>query len=392
MPSAAELQSQANDEGLDMMAWGVPGMFISPGYYEEVAELRELFRMMNEGLEGHAERLKECRESWDTTDLENAREFSQLDPEGLGDSIDWGGDTFTEEGNDVTWGPASVVDGDSWTQAPTKAVTGGHTVYGKVLAVGRADDAGEMLNAVSDLAASTAAWGNDMVSLATNPLSFLVSAGLDFLISLIQPVDDALGMVTGNGERMTAEINRWEGIKDGLPPIGEAIAKIPEGMISEWSGEDGDLAREKIKEFAESVFELGDMVQVLQGLMQLCELIATLIRKTLLNLISKWVTKQITQWAAATAASTFTFGGAAAAQMANSIRSALQTTVNAMQKYKQAADTFMQAHSILSKVARVLSVAAKPLSEAGFKTVGMVGTLAGSGGPNTNDIADGFNG
>ncbi len=382
MPAAAELQAKANGEGLDMMAWGVPGLFISPGYYSVVSELQELFRMMHEGLEGHADRLKECREAWETADMDLASEFSEFDPEGLAESMTMSGSTWS-----------SVVDDNAVSaSSPAKLYTGFTGLGDKFAAVGRADDAGEMTAALSDLAASTAGWGWDMMDAATNPLSFLIGAGLDFLISLIQPIDDAVGMVTGNGERMMAEIERWEGIKGGLPPIGEAVAAIPEGGLSEWSGQDGDLAREKIKEFAESVFELGDKVQVLQGLMQLCELIATLIRKTLLSLLSDWITKQIIAWAAATAASTVTFGGAAATQMVNSIISATKTVINALSRYNQAAETFVQASKTLSNIHQVFKTAATPLAEAGFKTTGMVGTLASTGGPSSSDIADGFNG
>ncbi|WP_155829744.1 hypothetical protein [Glycomyces tenuis] len=392
---AAELETKANAEGLDMMAWGVPGLFFSPGYYQMTADIKELFRMMVEGLEGHATRLKDCREAWDTADMDTATEFSQFAPEGLGSSIDWGGATFTGSGgNYTTAGPVAVIDGGSWMKAsPTKAITN-YAEYGdKIEAVKRADDGGEMLYAVMDISAATMGWAGDAMEIATNPLSFLISAGLDFLISLIQPVDDLLGMVIGNAERMGEEIKRWNGIKGGLPPIGEAVATIPEGGLSQWSGQDGNAARTKIKEFAEAVLDLGDKIQVLEGLMQLCELIATLIRKTLLGILADWITNQIIAWAIAGAASAFTFGGAAAAQLANSIRSAIQTVIKALDRYNKAAQAFIDGSKILSRVQQVVEVAAHPLTEAGMKFVGTVGTLAGAGGPPTSDsIADGFNG
>ena len=393
MPAAQELESKVNDEGLDMMAWGVPGLFLSPGYYSLVADLRELFRMMSVGLEGHAERLKDCRLAWETTDMDLAQHFTKFDPEGLGSSIDWGGSTFTDGGDSYHGpGPVAVVDSGAWKQAPTKAFTGAVDVAQKVVAVGRADDAGEAVNAVMDLAATAAGWGWDIIDAAINPLSFLISAGLDFLISLIQPLDDLLGMVTGNGERMAAEIDRWDGIKGALPPIGEEIAKVPEGGLSEWSGKDGDLAREKIKDFAESVFKLGDQIQVLQGLMQLSEMIATLIRKTILSQIASLITNWAINWAAALAAAGPTFGASTAAAMANSIRSGIATTITCLNRYSKVANTFVEASRILSRVKTVFEVAATPLAEAGFKSVGMVGRLAGSGAPSAEDIADGFAG
>jgi hypothetical protein len=393
IPAAQELEGKANDEGLDMMAWGVPGLFISPGYYQLVADLKELFRMMGEGLEGHADRLKECRESWETADMEMGKEFAKFEPEGLGDSLDWGGSTWTNDG-DRYHGPGSVglADTGAWKQAPTKAITGGYEAYEKILKVGKADDAGEAVNAVMELSATVASWGWDMLDAALNPISFLISSGLDFLISLIQPLDDLLGMVTGNGERMADEIDRWGGIKEGLPPIGDAVKQIPEGGLSEWSGKDGDAAREKIKEFAEAVYQLGDQIQVLQGLMRLCELIATCIRKTILALIADWITNRIIEWATATALAVPTAGASTAAAMINSIRSSIATCITAMNRYSRVANTFVEANRILLKVKQVFEVAGKPLSEAGFKSVGMIAGLTSTGGPSTSSIADGFDG
>jgi hypothetical protein len=348
---------------------------------------------MGEGLEGHADRLKECRESWEMADLDIGKAFSKFEPEGLGDSMDWGGSTFTNDG-DRYHGPGSVgvIDHESWKQAPTKAITGGYEVWEKIVKVGKADDAGEAVNAVMELSAQVASWGWDMLDAAINPLSFLISAGLDFLISLIQPLDDLLGMVTGNGERMASEIDRWGEIKAGLPPIGDAIKPIPEGGLSEWSGKDGDAAREKIKDFAEAVYQLGDQIQVLQGLMRLCELIATCIRKTILALIADWITAMAISWAAAFAAAVPTAGASTAAAMVNSIRSSIATCITAMTRYSRVANTFVEANKILSKIAPVLQTAAKPLAEAGFKAVGMTAGLASSGGPSTSSIADGFDG
>lgn len=393
IPAAQELVGKANDEGLDMMAWGVPGLFLSPGYYQMVADLKELFNMMGEGLEGHADRLKACRESWETADMEMGKEFSKFEPEGLGDSIDWGGSTFTDDGDRYHGpGPVGAIDGGAWKQAPTKAITGGYEVYEKIVKVGKADDAGEAVNAVMELGAQVASWGWDMLDAAINPLSFLISAGLDFLISLIQPLDDLLGMVTGNGERMADEIDRWGEIKAALPPIADAIKPVPEGGLSEWSGKDGDAAREKIKDFAEAVYQLGDQIQVLQGLMRLCELIATCIRKTILALIADWITAQAIAWAAAFAAAVPTAGASTAAAMMNSIRTGLSTCITAMNRYSRVANTFVEANKILSKIKPVLEVAAKPLAEAGFKAVGMTAGLTSSGSPSTSSIADGFNG
>jgi hypothetical protein len=393
IPATQALVEQANGEGLDMMAWGVPGLFISPGYYQMVADLKELFEMMGTGLEGHADRLKDCRESWETADMEMGKEFSKFQPEGLGDSIAWGGSTYTNDG-DRYHGPGSVgiVDTGAWKQSPAKAITGGYEVYEKIVKVVKADDAGEAVNAVMELSAQVASWGWDMLDAAMNPISYLIASGLDFLISLIQPLDDLLGMVTGNGERMADEIDRWGGIKEGLPPIGDAIKAVPEGGLSEWSGKDGDAAREKIKDFAEAVYQLGDQIQVLQGLMRLCELIATCIRKTILALIADWITNRIIDWAVATPLAVPTAGASTAAAMVRSIISSIRTVLTALNRYGTVVKTFVEANRVLGKVAPVLSGAAKPLAEAGFKSVGMIAGLTSTGGPSTSSIADGFNG
>ena len=391
---ASTLKTKVDGEGLDMMAWGLPGLAVSPGYYQALGELRELFGMMVDGLEGHSERLKACREGWENADALIAREFSSYDPAGLADSIDYGGATFTKgSGNYATVGPVAAIDKNAWKVAPGGAVVAGAMlVDDKILAVTRAENAGEMMAALADTANTLVGLGAGVIGLVTNPLGTLINGGLSFLLSFIQPVDDLIGMVTGNNERMMAEIVRWESIKTELPKIGDAVAEIPEGMLSQWAGKDGDAAREKIAEFGEAIFELADKIQVLQGLMQLCELIASTIRQSLIDLLSNWIEGQILMWATTSIASAFTFGGAAAAQLVNSIRSACQTVIIALNRYRNAADAFLRAHQVLKTIQTVFDVAAKPLSGAGFKSVKMIGTLAGANGPSTTSIAEGFAG
>ncbi|MEU5871828.1 hypothetical protein AB0A73_09745 [Glycomyces sp. NPDC047369] len=388
LPAAQQLKGKADEDGLDMMAWGVPGLFFSPGYYSMLGELREMFEMLTAGIEGHAGRLKDCRVSWETADMDTAKEFSQYSPEGIGGSMQWGGSTFTD-GN----GNFQMFEiGESKKQSYAKPIFGVMDSVEKIQKVGRAENAGELIGAVADVSNAVLGTLNDVAQAVTDPLMFLASAGLDFLISLIQPLDDLVGMVTGNGERMNAEIQRWDPIKDALPPIGEAVAKVPEEMLTAWSGKDGDAAREKIAQFAEAVIDVGDKIQVMQGLLQVTELIATLIRKTLLDIAGKWISQMIVTWATAAASAVVTAGASTAVAMLNSIRTAISSIVLALKRYKTAVDAFLQANTILGRVVETLGKAASPLAEAGIKFVGATGNMAGAGGPSDSSIVDGLNG
>ena len=70
----------------------------------------------------------------------------------------------------------------------------------------------------------------------------------------------------------------------------------------------------------------------------------------------------------------------------------LPTVIIALNRYRNAADAFLRAHQVLKTIQTVFDVAAKPLSGAGFKSVKMIGTLAGANGPSTTSIAEGFAG
>nr|BFF22555.1 hypothetical protein GCM10025732_05200 [Glycomyces mayteni] len=133
-----------------MMAWGVPGLFFSPGYYQMLGELREMFEMLTAGLEGHAGRLKDCRETWETADMNIAKDFSQYHPEGLGGSIQWGGSTFTDgDGNFQMFETA-----ESKKQSYAKPIFGAMDTVEKIQKVGRAENAGELIGAVADVSNS----------------------------------------------------------------------------------------------------------------------------------------------------------------------------------------------------------------------------------------------
>ncbi|SDD84555.1 hypothetical protein [Glycomyces harbinensis] len=386
-PDAAALSAEVDKDGMDLMAWGLTGAAtFATGYFSMIGELRSLFQMMADGIEGHAERLEACRTDWANADDEMATAFHKLAPEGLGESFNVVGTTFNYSS------AGDTIRTDSW-----KSVTG-PSFYNNaangvdaVKEVVRAQDgASSVMGGLGDLSNSVFQIGGDIGTFFENPLSLLLQNGMEFLIKLIKPVDDLIGMVTGNPSRMGDEIKRWQDIRAKMHPVGEGIAAIPEGALRQWTGKDGDAAREKIAEFAEGVFELADRTIILESLLRLCEALATAIQKWLISLVSDWCVNEIMAWLIALASSVATFGASAASAMVRSVINALATIGKAIKKVYDVMKTFAQTNKIMKPVLEVMGKVSGPWAEAGVKTVGTVGRLMGTGGGGPTSISDAF--
>src|SRR5690606_72087 len=62
---------------------------------------------------------------------------------------------------------------------------------------------------VASVQGAAAALAAHLWALGTDPVHWLITAGLGFLVDVLQPIEDLLGLVTGNPERMAGEIDKW---------------------------------------------------------------------------------------------------------------------------------------------------------------------------------------
>lgn len=154
---------------------------------------------------------------------------------------------------------------------------------------------------ITDLAANTGL-------LLVDPIGFMVSAGLGFLIDLVQPLEDLLGMVTGNPERMGAENDKWGRVRSALEPLSEQVKKVGAETMPGWQGDAATIAKQRLSEFGDAIAAVGGQIAWLETVLELAKALAGVAQDVIKGLIGSFVSEAVITWAIATATATVSFG------------------------------------------------------------------------------------
>ncbi|WP_439376508.1 hypothetical protein [Amycolatopsis lexingtonensis] len=221
-----------------------------------------------------------------------------------------------------------------------------------------------------------------ITDIATDPLGWLVGQGLNFLISAVQPIQDAIHFVSGDGPALGIAADNFNAIATGLDQLAKNFAEVADTSLADWKGDAGDAARRSLGEFAHGIggvsAKSGDMAQMLQLSSMLMSFIEDLIKAILTELVTWLIMIWIPALAAAVpscGASVATAGTASEVKLGTTaakttkkvskVRELLQKILDWLQK--------MKARLAATKLGKVFAdgKTAKKLTEIGQRDAGM---------------------
>jgi hypothetical protein len=152
-----------------------------------------------------------------------------------------------------------------------------------------------------------------IVDIATDPLGWLVGQGLSFLINVVQPVQDAIHFVSGDGPALGTAAENFGTIAKGLQEMAVNFADVADEKLAGWEGDAGDAARRGLGEFANGIngtaAKAGDLAQMLQ----ISSMLMTFIEELIKAILTEVITWLIILWVPAIAAAVPTCGASTAA-------------------------------------------------------------------------------
>ncbi|MFS8522736.1 MAG: hypothetical protein FWJ87_15450 [Micromonosporaceae bacterium] len=225
---------------------------------------------------------------------------------------------------------------------------------------------------VASVQGAAAALAAHLWALGTDPVHWLITAGLGFLVDVLQPIEDLLGLVTGNPERMAGEIDKWRRVSGALRPLAEKIRAAADAGLAGWEGLAADTARARLHQFADGVAFLAADVDRLAALMDIARTLMELIQQILIGLLAALVQWLIPTWTAAMAAAVPTAGASTAAAAAATTAQVSATTARATQFVHRLVALLKQIVSIIQKMASALAEASK----VAFRPPGRIGNYA----------------
>lgn len=170
-------------------------------------------------------------------------------------------------------------------------------------------------------------FAGNAIAFAADPLNWLITAGLTFVIDFFQPLEDLLSLVTGNAERVEGYANKWKQAAEALPSLGAATKQAADDGLVGWKGKDADAAKARLGVFSEAVNATAEEVNSVASLLVMFSKLMSAAQQIIIGLIATLVEWMIVTWVAAMAAAVPTAGAStAAAGTASVAATATQTS------------------------------------------------------------------
>lgn len=229
------------------------------------------------------------------------------------------------------------------------AGSGIKTVESAVKNFGNAKDFGDLAAASGQLALDGAGFvagcATDLAGFVTDPVGWLVSNGLNFLLELIQPLQDMLHFVTGDGPSLGEASDNFGKIANGFGLLAVDFVTTRDDKLREWQGDAADAVRKGTDEFAAGIHGIGETAGAVAQTLKMWSMVMTVIEEVVKSIISEFVSFLIYIWLPALAASIVSFGSSVAGAMATSIgklTSVVSKITAKMGKLGKLLDKFME--------------------------------------------------
>jgi len=226
-----------------------------------------------------------------------------------------------------------------------------------------AEDFGDLAAASGKLAGDAATFmgkaAMDVTMYAMDPVGWLVSNGLDMLLGLVQPLQDALHMVSGDGPATGHASDNFVTIAQGFVELADDFERTGDTALKDWVDEAGEAARAALGDFSTGIRGIGSSAGSVAEVLQTWSMVMVVIEDVIKAIISELVSWLITVWAQALATTVISFGASVTTAMTWSVQ---------------------KAATVFKKVTKHLGVFGKLLDQLmAFltKVSGWVGTLAG---------------
>ncbi|SEP53271.1 hypothetical protein [Amycolatopsis saalfeldensis] len=273
-------------------------------------------------------------------------------------------DTLNVSGYDESTG-ANVDRGLSAAPVVGTLYDSGKSIAGHAQQAAQADSPGELASAgaalVGDGASFVGAAAGDMVTFAMDPIGWLVSHGLNMLLELVQPLQDALHQVTGDGPAIGHASENFTTIAQGFVALAEDFERTGDTALADWVDDAGNAAKEALGDFSSGIRGVGSAAGTVAEVLQMWSMVMVVIEEVIKAIITELVSWLITLWLPALAASVISFGGSVAAAMTASIAKAasvLAKVTRYLGKFGKLLDTFME---FLVKIAGKMEVFTRKL-------------------------------
>nr|WP_245914299.1 hypothetical protein [Amycolatopsis sulphurea] len=169
----------------------------------------------------------------------------------------------------------------------------GKSIAGHAQQAAQADNPGELASAgaalVGDGAKFVGAAAGDMITFAMDPIGWLVSHGLNMLLELVQPLQDALHQVTGDGPAIGHASENFATIAQGFVALADDFERTGDTALAEWVDDAGNAAKEALGDFSSGMRGVGSAAGSVAEVLQMWSMVMVVIEEVIKAIITELV-------------------------------------------------------------------------------------------------------
>ncbi|SEP82558.1 WXG100 family type VII secretion target [Lentzea albida] len=180
-------------------------------------------------------------------------------------------------------------------------------------AAGKTGDTGGVAGLTSEgsaLVTSVVEFGQGMV---LDPIGWLVGQGLNFLISVVQPLEDAIHFVSGDGPALQQAGENFGAIAQGISDLSTRFTEDLQSTVTAWNGGASEAAATKLGEFANGIDGVAGQAGELAELLMMSSMVMQIIEDVIKAILTELITWLIMIWIPALAAAIPSCGASTAA-------------------------------------------------------------------------------
>lgn len=202
---------------------------------------------------------------------------------------------------------------------------------------------------LADIGLGVASFASQAGAFVADPVGTLAAWGLDILLSLVTPLQDALDWVSGSPSDMQDAAELWNRIAQADVDLSQAVVDNMQ-PLSNWVGRDGEAAALKTNLIGAGLYGAGVMANEIAQSLAWAQIMADAIQSVIKFLISQLIKYFITEIAPMILGGAFTFGATAATGVAWASVRAAQTATNVASKISQMTGLFGRLMGVLAKI------------------------------------------
>ncbi|GLZ81809.1 hypothetical protein Afil01_66160 [Actinorhabdospora filicis] len=220
--------------------------------------------------------------------------------------------------------------------------------------IGNLSEGKEIPGSLMEIGVQITDFAGNVGGMIADPIGWLAAAGLGVLIDFVQPLEDILGMATGNPERMEDEGKKWSAVIDSLEPLAKEVQEAASTDLSQWDGEAAAIAKRRLGQLSAAIVDVNQQINWVLGVMEAAKAVASILQDVIKTIIGGFIGERLIAWAVATSTAAVSFGASFAAFIANTLMAYSRAMVRIMSFANRGANIFAKILKLVVRLGEVL--------------------------------------